>query len=81
MLLAVEDILVALLALLGAVANGVGLVYVSGSIVGSFGYPRSYHEIIAVLQCDGAIEIGEEDEFGVLEGELERLEVGGGHSV
>jgi hypothetical protein len=39
----------------------------------------AHHVIIAVLQCDGAIEIGEEDELGVLERESERLEVGGGH--
>jgi hypothetical protein len=42
--------------------------------------PRfAHHIIIAVLQCDGAIEIGEEDELGVLERESECLEVGGGH--
>lgn len=39
----------------------------------------THHEIIAVLQCDGTIEIGEEDELGVLEGESERLEVDSGH--
>jgi hypothetical protein len=39
----------------------------------------AHHVIIAVLQCDSAIEIGEEDELGVLERELERLEIGSGH--
>jgi hypothetical protein len=39
----------------------------------------SYHEIIAVLESDGAIEIGKEDELGVLEGETQRFEVGGSH--
>lgn len=38
-----------------------------------------YHEIIAVLECDGAIEISEEDELGVLEGESQGFEVGGSH--
>lgn len=42
---------------------------------------QTHHEIIAVLQCDGAIEIGEEDELGVLEGEPKRLEVDSGHNV
>lgn len=41
----------------------------------------SYHEIIAVLESDGAIEVGKEDELGVLEGESQRFEVGGGHFV
>ena len=41
----------------------------------------SYHEIVAVLESDGAIEIGEEDELGVLEGEPQRFEVGGSHFV
>jgi hypothetical protein len=41
----------------------------------------SYHEIIAVLESDGAIEIGEEDELGVLEGEPQGFEVGGSHCV
>ena len=39
----------------------------------------AYHEIIAVLQCDSAIEIGEEDELGVLERESESFEVDGSH--
>ena len=41
----------------------------------------SYHEIIAVLESDGAIEIGEEDELGVLEGEPQGFEVGGSHCL
>ena len=41
----------------------------------------SYHEIIAVLEGDGAIEIGKEDELGVLEGEPQGFEVGGSHCV
>ena len=41
----------------------------------------SYHEIIAVLESDGAIEVGKEDELGVLEGEPQRFEVGGSHFV
>jgi hypothetical protein len=42
--------------------------------------PRfAHHVIIAVLQCDGAIEIGEEDELGVLERESERFEIGSRH--
>jgi hypothetical protein len=39
----------------------------------------THHEIIAILHRNSAIEIGKEDELGVLEGELERWEVGGGH--
>jgi hypothetical protein len=41
----------------------------------------AYHEIIAVLESDGAIEIGKEDELGVLEGESQGFEVGGSHCV
>jgi hypothetical protein len=40
---------------------------------------RTCHEIIAVLESDGTIEIGEEDELGVLEGETQGFEVGGSH--
>ena len=36
----------------------------------------SYHVVIAVLQSDCAIEVSEEDELGVLERPLKRLEIG-----
>ena len=38
-------------------------------------YSSSYHVVIAVLESDSAIEVSEEDELGVLERPLERLEI------
>ena len=80
-LLALEDILVALLALLGAVADGVCLIFVRQLCVPCIEEGSSHHVIIAVLESDGAIEVGKEDELGVLEGEPQRFEVGGSHFV
>ena len=54
--------------------------FVSSAVI-LFKKRTSYHEIIAVLESDGAIEVGKEDELGVLEGESQRFEVGGSHFV
>lgn len=79
MLLAVKDVLVALLALFGAIADGVCLsLSVSDALVMSREskvFRQSYHEIIAVLESDSTVEVGEEDELGVLERETESREI------
>jgi hypothetical protein len=83
-LLTLEDVFVALLALLGAVADGVCLLVVRQFCCTQSCLDKktiSHHEIIAVLESDGAVEVGKEDELGVLEGESQRFEVGGGHFV
>lgn len=79
MLLAVKDVLVALLALFSAIADGVCLsLSVSVALVTSRklkAFRHFYHEIIAVLESDGTVEVGEEDELGVLERETESREI------
>ena len=74
-ILAFEDIAVALSSLLAAEADVVGLAYESMMPYLVFNGVL-YHEIIAVLQCDCAIEIREENELWVLEWLVHGLEIG-----
>jgi hypothetical protein len=77
-LLVFEDIFVALLSHLCSEANIVGLYDVVMVSTGAT-YPQkcelSHQKIIAILQRNRAIEVGEEDKLGVLEREVQSLEL------
>lgn len=73
-ILGFEHIAVALSSLVATEANVVGLAYWSTMSYLLKSY-SPYHEVIAILQCDCAIEVREEDEFWVLERLVHGLKV------